>query len=223
MTLIFSWILGLFAAAVGAAGRDERQTSDPEADAALVRDALSGNTLAMRRLVRRLLPVVRAQVGYTLRRHWRRPVASDVRDEYAQEVWLALLEESGKRLMAFEPDRGASFEGYVGVVTERTVVSILRKRLAQKRGGDQKAVNPEVMGQIADEQVDPERQVAARSEAKALFAHLDAQLPERGRLVLRALYVDGCSPADAAKALGVNTQVVYNWQHKIRGLARDFG
>lgn len=175
----------------------------------------------MTHLVRRLLPVVRAQVGYTLRRHWRRSVASDTRDEYAQEVWLALLEDGGRRLLAFEPGRGASFEGYVGVITERTVVSLLRKQLAQKRGGDQKAVNPEIMGQIPDHGVSPEAAVAARHEAVALFAHLDAHLPERGRLVLRALYVDGQAPADAAKALGVNTQVVYNWQHKIRQLARE--
>lgn len=214
-------MLSALSASVGAAGLKGTPPPDDE-DARLVHEALSGQAVAMRRLVKRLLPVVRAQVGYTLRRHWRRTVASDVRDEYVQEAWLALLEDGGKRLRAFDPGRGASFEGYVGVVTERTVVSLLRKRLAQKRGGDQRAVNPEIMGQIPDEQIDPERQAAARSEAKALFAHLDDKLPERGRLVLRALYVDGRSPQEAAKALGVNTQVVYNWQHKIRQYAREF-
>ena len=44
---------------------------------------------------------------------------------------------------------------------------------------------------------------------------VDVELVRDGRNV-------GHGVDDAARMLGCNAQVVYNWQHKIRGLARDF-
>jgi len=40
--------------------------------------------------------------------------------------------------------------------------------------------------------------------------------------VLALLYVDGLDVDQTAAALGVNKQVVYNWQFKIRQLAQAY-
>ena len=186
-------------------------------DLKLVRDALARRPEAVRELVDRLLPVIRSVVGWRLRdrRH-----QADV-DDYAQEVWIALLARGGRKLLAYDPARGATFEGYVGLVTDRELADRLRQERAQKRGGDQHRQDPEALERVAANVPDPERQVAARDQATRLRAHLDATLPERGRLVFRFLYLDGRSVAETAAALGVNTQVVYNWQHRIRKEARS--
>jgi DNA-directed RNA polymerase specialized sigma24 family protein len=36
------------------------------------------------------------------------------------------------------------------------------------------------------------------------------------------LFIDGRPPEEVARILSVNTQVVHNWQHKIRIAARSF-
>ena len=60
-----------------------------------------------------------------------------------------------------------------------------------------------------------------RDQAKdALWQHLEEQLSARGRVVLSLVYTDGLSVDEAAARMGVKKQVVYNWQHKIRGLTR---
>ncbi len=189
-------------------------------DVALVRAALKGRRAAVRILVHRLMPVIRAQVGFTLRRRYRRnPSAGDI-DDLTQEMWLALFEGGGRKLLAFDPERGASFEGYVGMVAERELADRLRKEGAKKRGGDQHRADPELLERLPG--AGSERALIAADQARRLGAHIDSVLPERGQLVFRYLYVDGRAPQEAARAMGVNTQVVYNWQHKIRQVARAF-
>jgi len=193
-------------------------TAATSPDLKLVRDALAGEQAAVRALVRRLLPVIRAVVGHRLRRRGGR-AAGDL-DDYTQDIWLALLADGGRRLLAFDPARGASFEGYVGVVAEREFADRLRREGAKKRGGDHAQVDSETLDRVAGQGGDPEAVTVARRQAEALRAHLDSTLPERGRLVFRYLYVDGRGVAEVAATLGVKTQVVYNWQHRIRKEAR---
>ncbi len=187
-------------------------------DLALVTRALGRDRASVRVLVRRLLPVIRAVVGHGLRRRGGR-VQSDLED-YTQDIWLALLADDGRRLRAYDPARGASFEGYVGVVAERELADRLRRETAKRRGGDHTAVDSEALGRVPGDVADPEAATSARRQAEALRAHIDRALPERGRLVFRYLYVDGRGVAEVAAALGVKTQVVYNWQHRIRNEAR---
>lgn len=205
-------MLGMVLAALGVAAVD--------GDQRLVRRALRGHGDAVRALVDRLMPVIRAQVAYGITRRAGRVQAG--RDDYAQEIWLALWAEDGKRLRAYEPGRGATFEGYVGVVAERLFRSLLRKEVAQKRGGDLHQVDQEALDRVHAEGQGPAAQVEARRDAEALWAHLQTVLPERGQLVFRLIYTDGLTVDDAAAALGVNRQVVYNWQFKIRNAAKAF-
>ena len=50
----------------------------------------------------------------------------------------------------------------------------------------------------------------------------DWRLPERGWLVFRLLYTDGCEVGEVADALQVTAQVVYNWRFRIRKEAEAF-
>lgn len=186
-------------------------------DVTLIEQTLAGDPEAKQALVKRLLPIIEGRV---VRRVGR---GSDVQD-LVQEVWLALFEQGGRKLRAYRPDRGATLEQFVGLITEREVVEMFRRRSAQKRGGHLQAVSTnEPRGanlELVTSHPGPEEQVVSKNLAARLWARLEKQLAPRGKLVFRLLYTDGLEPGEVARALGVNLQVVYNWQHKIRGLSR---
>lgn len=210
MTLPFSTALlclALFAAALAGAA----------ADAALVHRALDRGGRALRGLVERLMPVVRARVRRRLG-GW----SPAVREDAAQEVWVALLADDGKALRGYDPAHGRTLEGFVGMIAERHVIDWVRRQQAAKRGGGAAFTDDRALERRAAAGADPESDVVTADLAAALGRHLEATLPEIGMLVFRLVYTDRLPPNDAAEALGVNRQVVYNWQHRIRGEVRGF-
>src|SRR5688572_10447441 len=101
-----------------------------DADVELVGEALGGDDVALGRLVARLTPVVQARVARTLlARRWGptggRSLRHDVED-LSQDVFLSLFTGDARVLRRWQPDRGLSLAGYVGLVSERLVVSFLR-------------------------------------------------------------------------------------------------
>lgn len=203
LTLLF---LALFSAAL----------EGPAADPALVARALDRGGRALRGLVERLMPVVRARVRRRLG-GW----SPAVREDAVQEVWVALLADDGKALRGFDPSHGGTLEGYVGLLAERHVIDWVRRQQAAKRGGGASFTDDRALDR-RPAATDPEGDVVAADLAAALGAHLRAALPEIGQLVFRLMYTDRLTPNAAAEALGVNRQVVYNWQHRIRGEVRSF-
>ncbi|PZR15420.1 MAG: hypothetical protein DI536_08185 [Archangium gephyra] len=171
---------------------------------------------ATRTLVERLFPVVRARVRLVQARR------SDLRaldtNDLIQQVFVVLLEADARQLAQWDPARGASLEGFVGMVTEREVGNAGQRAGARQRF----EVMTDAPADAALDASSPEAQTSARDAVSRLGAFLDAQLPPRGRVVLKCLYSDGLDADETARALGVNRQVVYNWQHRIRSLAREF-
>lgn len=187
-----------------------------EDDAAQVRAALAGDRAAVRALVERLTPAIRARV-LRLTRGAGAPGGHAVED-LVSEVWARLLANDAQRLRAYDPSRGKTLEGYVSLIAGQLVVTLVRAARAEKRGSGRAEEPLDAAEHVAAVSPDPEQSLVAAS-GEGLFAHLEANLSDRGRLVLRLVYVDGLSVADAATALGVTAQVIYNWQFKIRGLA----
>lgn len=193
---------------------------DP-ADETLICKVLDGHRGMGRILARRLVPVLRARVGNYLRRRGGRIGASDV-DDMTQEIWLRLLQDEGKLLRAFDAERGMTLEGYVGMVCRRELWLTARASSRQKRGGHLALVELDDARDAVNQSPSPEAVAVGQDLLDGLVSRLESELPERGRLVLKASYVDQMGPAEIARMMGVNTQVVYNWLHKIRGLARRF-
>lgn len=170
---------------------------------------------AVRELAHRLLPVVRARVRRLQARR------ADVRQletaDLVQHVFVRLLEDGASQLRKWDPARGASLEGYVGMVSEREAGNC-----AQRAGTREQLETPAATSESPAKGPSPEREVIVRDTARRLVAHLSAQLPPKGQLVMQCLYADGLGTDETAQMLGVNRQVVYNWQHRIRALAREF-
>jgi len=200
------WLLLLAVALAGAAG-----------DAALVTRALDRGGRLLRGLVERLMPVVRARVRRRLG-GW----TPSAREDAIQEVWLALLSDDGKALRGFDPDQGRTLEGFVGMVAERHVIDWVRRQQAAKRGGGARFTDDRALERRAAVGPDPEDALLTADLAAAFGRHLEQALPEIGLLVFRLMYTDRLAVPAAAEALGVKRQVVYNWQHRIRGEVRTF-
>jgi DNA-directed RNA polymerase specialized sigma24 family protein len=98
--------------------------------AALARQALAGDQTALSRLVAALTPVVKARVTRTLLA--RRAVLAGERDlrqtveDLSQEVFLALFSRDAQILRSWRAERGLSLANFVGLVTERQVISFVR-------------------------------------------------------------------------------------------------
>lgn len=191
------------------------------ADAALVRDALAGNERVRRKLVERLAPVIRARVRRALVNWPGRAVGPHDVDDLTNQTWCRLLEHGGSRLAAFDPAAGVSLEGYVSMITGQLVLNVLEQHRAGKRRAAGGTVDVDEVHDLASATEGAAAQ-EARQDLRAVWTHLHANLPERGRAVLELLYADGCDAESAARTLGVEKQVVYNWQFKIRQLARGF-
>lgn len=183
---------------------------------ALIASASRRDKAAVRTLTERLLPVVRARVRRLQARR------GDLRQldtsDLIQQIFVCLLDDDARQLAQWNPARGASLEGYVGMIAEREAGNSGQKVAARAKheittASQADAPNPEPS---------PETQVIARDAAARLGAWLDGQLPPKGQVVLRCLYTDGLDADETAQALGVTRQVVYNWQHRIRALAREF-
>lgn len=213
------WVSCLLAALVSAA-------VDPAAagiaDVALIARAIGGDDRALRQLAERLLPVLRARARWFLARVRGGRVGADDGDDLVQETWLVLMADGARALRQYDPVRGASLEGYVGMIANREITNRARWFRSRKRGGDAVQTSLDDVGELHSHAADPEAEAVVRSTLEALSAHLERELPARGQLVLRCIYTDGRSPDEAAQMIGVNTQVIYNWQHKIRRLTEGF-
>jgi RNA polymerase sigma factor (sigma-70 family) len=188
-------------------------------DHALIRRAIAGEDQAVDLLILRLMPVIRARVRRALAKSGMRLGPSDG-DDLVQEMWLRLIDDGGRRLLEYDAERGASLEGYVGMISERELGNLSRAVATKKRGGHLVAV--EAQEDLVADVPNPAETAEAENLAARLGEHLDRALPPRGRLVFRYAFTDDLPPNEVAKILGVTVQVVYNWQHKIRAAARDF-
>jgi len=184
-------------------------------DRVLVQGAIAGQRASLRTLARRLMPTIVGRIRLHLGAN---VVAGRDRDDIAQDVWLTLMRDDGRLLLEWDPERGRTLEGYVGLLTRRVLWQTRRDGARQRRGGGQ---HHEVYEDQAGEPTgDPETHAASRLELERVVSHLRDTLPPRGKLVFELLYADRLSPKEAADAIGVKLQVVYNWQHRIRKESR---
>ncbi len=194
------------------------QTPAGSTDAEVIRAALSGCARARRRLEARITPIIEVHVRRFFSRRGDATLGGRTAQDLVQHVWLRLLEHDARMLRGFDPARGGRLEGYIYMLCRRELWREHRKVTAPRRGGGQREMQLE--GCVGQAGPPPEERLVRRDTLRRVVRHLEASLPERGRAVLRELYGRGVAPAEAAARLGVQRQVVYNWQHRIRGEAR---
>src|SRR5688572_25242688 len=92
-------------------------------DQELIARALRREPAACRRLVDLLTLAIQSRVNAALLRRGRAS-RSELLD-LTQEVFSALLDDDGRILRSWDPERGATLLGFVALIAERRVASIL--------------------------------------------------------------------------------------------------
>lgn len=195
---------------------------DSEDSTALVQDALAGDQAALTRLVAVLTPVIQARTARTLlanrsRLASERNVRQDVED-LTQDVFLSLFDNGARVLRNWQAERGLSLENFVGLVSERYVISFLRsgKRNPWKE-------EPSLMESLDLAALDrgPEEVTAGREELRLLLDRLREKLSPLGQRLFELLFVQEMSPEETMAASGLSADAVYAWRSRLRRLARE--
>lgn len=194
---------------------------DAEESVALVDGALAGDTLALTRLVAALTPVIQARVARTLlSRRWGRGGRS-IRDEVedlAQDVFLSLFSSQGRVLRSWQAERGLSLENFVGLVSERYVVSFLRS--GRRNPWKEELASGEELDVRVDEP-SADRVAAGRQQLRLLVDRLRDQLSPLGFHLFQLLFVQELSLPETMAASGLSADAVYAWRSRLRRLARE--
>lgn len=181
--------------------------------------ALSGDSVAVRKLVATVLPVVQVRIARVLSRRAR--TARDLRQEvedFAQEVFATLFEENGRVLRAWDAERGLSLASFCGLIAEREASSILRsgRRSAWKEHATEMNDLEDAVGVGPDAEVG----IASRDQLRRLTERLRDELSPRGLELFHRLIVNEEEVEAICESTGMTPAALYAWRSRLGKLAR---
>ncbi len=179
---------------------DDPMECNPEAVEALdqhmdvdLRACLQGNEEAWDAFVQRYAGVIYAAVGHVFGQ-WGAGLTGRTTDDIAQDVFVRLIKDDYRLLRKYQPGR-ASLETWLTLIARSAAIDCLRKRRLDTSGVELSEV--------------PAAEPTARGNPVPL--HL---LTPRQRLVLRLLFDEDRSVAEAAQILDVEEQTIRSTKHK---------
>lgn len=182
---------------------------------ALVRRAIEGDAAAMHALVSLLRPAIQAEVAWTLQRFAPHGRGRDPRQELSdmvQEVFLSLIENEGRILVAWDPTRGRSLLSFVRLVARHQVVSRLRSN--RRCPWTEEPTPVELMD--LEPAPSPEAQVANADEARQVVGLLREELSTRSMLMFEGLYVQERSVEEVCEEFGLSKDALYAWRSRMK-------
>jgi RNA polymerase sigma-70 factor (ECF subfamily) len=191
--------------------RLERQVRPEDIDG-----ALAGDRKAMEALVRRLRPVIQAEVGFALLPLTRNE-GRDARQEtldLVQDVLVSLLRDDGKVLRRWDPARGSSLDSFVRLIVRRHVAGVVRSK--RRNPYAEHPLPGETLDMHRADGPELEHRLEARDRLDRMLDHVRQRLDERGLLLFELLYVDERSIEDACEATGMTRDAVYAWRSRLK-------
>jgi len=82
---------------------------------------------------RRHMPAVKKHIVMLITRYWKSLLSSDSKDDVLSRFYLSIVDNGSKRLRAFDPARGCSFDDYLCMIAREAVTHEMR-RLVGKVG-----------------------------------------------------------------------------------------
>ncbi len=188
---------------------------------AQIEQALSGRTEEVRALLARITPVVQARVARAL---WRRGRVKgrDPRQELedmVQEVFVALFENQGRVLRAWDPDRGLSLENFVGLVAEREVACILRS--GKRSPWTEDPCDHETLEPLEPPSPDLVEQASSRQMLRALVDRLRIRVSPLGMAMFQALFVHDKGVPEVCAEFDMKADAVYAWRSRLAKIVRE--
>jgi RNA polymerase sigma-70 factor (ECF subfamily) len=194
---------------------------EPNGDLELVTAALAGDSRGRRAIVERLLPTIRARVTCALLRYKSGALAQSVIDDLTQQVFLLLFDDGGRRLRAWEPDRGLSLTSFVGLLADREVAGTLRR--GRRNPWTESPTDDAELSLRVGAEEGHEAQVASRQMLDAVLDRALVTLDERGLVLFQRLLVDE-APADVvATEMKTTVSALYMWRSRFTKMVRELG
>jgi DNA-directed RNA polymerase specialized sigma24 family protein len=184
--------------------------------------ALAGDRAAITALVGELSPVIQARATRALLRRREAAGNRDARQEVrdlVQQVFLVLFAEDGRVLRQWDPARGMSLENFVGLVAEREVASILRRRRRSPWGEDPTA--DEHLDRLEARAPGPESHALSRDLLRSVVEAARARLSERGLEMLEWIVIEGRSVDEVCVLAAMTPDAVYAWRSRLARLLRE--
>lgn len=163
-----------------------------------------------------ILPVLHARVGRMLLRFRAASRYRDVRqdvEDMIQQILVTLFADGGKALRAWDPARGLELPGFVGMLAEREVYSILRSRRRSPWSED--PTEAEEMDSVEDAERGTERIIASREIARAVVERVTANLSEEGAAMFTWFFVEDRSVEEICEITGKKRGAVYVWKNRL--------
>lgn len=193
------------------------EVREAQSDRALIERALRREPEACRALVARLTPAIQSRVNAALIRRGRAQ-RQEVLD-LTQEVFRILLDQDGRILRAFDPARGATLPGYVAMVAERRIASLLRS--GRQSGWAEDPLSPEVMDLHDDPSPSPEGVAISRDLLVRVLDELRAGVSDRGYEMFHWLYVEEREVEWVMAQSGLSRDAVYAWRSRLQKVIRQ--
>src|SRR5262249_10999180 len=144
-------------------------------------------------------------------------IRQDVED-LAQEVFVALFENEGRALRAWNATRGLTLLSFCGLVAEREAASILRSGRRNPW-----SESPTDLGDLERDlgpEPDMEVRIASREELERLADRLRAELSPRALDLFYRLIVDEEPVDKVGQATGMSADALYAWRSRLGKLVR---
>jgi RNA polymerase sigma factor (sigma-70 family) len=186
-----------------------------EAELELVRAALTGDRVSIRRLVGRLRPIVHTEVAHLLLRRQAamgRSARQEL-DDLVQEVFARLWADDGKLLRRWDPARGRSLDSWVRLVARSRVLDQLRSRRRNPAHGES-LDDVELEHAASADAPSLAATLGAREDLERIQLRLREQLSERDWMLFIALFAEGCGVQQVSEEIGMSTAAVYQWKSR---------
>ncbi len=186
-----------------------------------IRRAFTGDAELKHALAEAVIDIVHREVASTLApmaAHCGRDPRQDI-DDLTQSVLVALFENGGRILCAWDPARGMGLGGFVALVARRRVL-----RVMTGFRGNLWSVTPmacELLDRCPELQRDELADVEHALELDATLARLEGWLGVRGRRLFHAIYVEQREIREVCIAESMTADAVHAWAARVRHKVRE--
>lgn len=188
-------------------------------DRTLIERTLMRERQATAILVGRLMPVIQARVARSIRRcrtaDPRNP--RDVLADLVQDTFALLLEDDGRILRKWSPERGLSLENFVGLVAERHARSILATK---KRSPWSESPDPDI-DLLLPSSDGAEAHIVDSNLLRTALDAVQDELTPKGLALFDALILDQQDASTVASNLALTLSAVYQWRTRLLTLVRQ--
>ncbi len=190
----------------------------PRTPEQLLAETLRGSLTAREGLMRSLLPVIHARVGRAVLRHGPASVHNNLRvevEDLVQEICLSLFADDCRILRTWSASHGVPLVGFVGMVSRRRTISLLRRRWQAET-----PVPEAILAQAAGEQT-LEDDLIRRDLLMRCFSEVESAQKPLGREMMRMLFIEGLPVSEIEAQTGRSAAAIYQWRHRLVGALQE--